>query len=513
MNAQAKARLEELQRKLEAAATHEEQLSISSEMDDLRHADNVVQLFPEGELIPFPLDVFDEPTREMVLRIAQATENPVDPVAFVAFNMMSATYGAFVRLHRKANYQPWCCDYACLTGGSGVGKSPIFSILQRAIYEVEATLRESAMGRVNDARALIARLEADKRLLTKQYKGGGGADSFEADIRKANDAIEEAESITMPEILLHDVSPEAMLITQCENDDTASMVSAETPIFSRLLGRSTGKPPDIDALLSSYDGETYRVKRVTRAKNWVDEARLSILGGTQLSVIEELGTRPDLWDRGLVNRFWFCVSPEPTLDDLQDDDVEVPDELLKPFREKLVELGLHFRYHHPVEPYDLSDEAAAVFRAWRNRFKRRHRINGDLHHITGFCRKLEDKVLRWATNIHAFANHKEKEVSRKAMDSALLISQFALSHFLHVYAITHGSQTSAIERSLRTHLARKKGKEITLRDIKNGLPSFHKAPFEAQEEALNNLAEDGFLRRKEVKAKGGGRPSLRVVVL
>ena len=122
-------------------------------------------------------------------------------------------------------------------------------------------------------------------------------------------------------------------------------------------------------------------------------------------------------------------------------------------------------------------------------------------------------MLRWATLLHVFVDHETREVSLQAMQDALALSNFALAHFQHVYALTNGSHSSSLERALRTHLARKKGQEVTLRKIKNGLPSFAKASLEVQNEALENLAEDGFLKRTEVKRAGGGRPSLRVVVL
>jgi hypothetical protein len=224
--------------------------------------------------------------------------------------------------------------------------------------------------------------------------------------------------------------------------------------------------------------------------------------------------RPELWDRGLVNRFWFCVAPDPTEDDLQDEEVAVSDALLHPYRDRLRSLGLYFRNSHPVDPYTLSEEADRAFTAWRNQFKRRHRLAGsELHHITGFCRKLEDKVLRWATNLHVFSKPKDHRVAAQPMQDAITLSRFALSHFQHIYGLTHGSQASALERALRRHLCRKKGREITLRDIRRGLPSFAKASVEMQDEALDNLAEDGFLQRKEVKRAEGGRPSLRVIVL
>jgi hypothetical protein len=448
----------------------------------------------------------------MVVTIAKATENPVDPVAFVIFNMMSATYGPYVRIKRKEGYTSWCCDYAYLTGGSSVGKTPIFKRAEDAPHEVERILQEEAQQRVWDAQAVIARLEEDKKQLKRKYKGGD-PDAFEADIRDLSVRIEEAESITLPQLIVHDCSPESLIRVQSQNDGTATMISAELPLLSRLLGHSTGKPPDIDALLSSYDGEFYRVDRITRDQNEVTEARLNILGGTQTVVLESLRDRPEIWERGLINRFWFCISPEPTEADMVDIPIEAGDLVLAPYRNRLVELGLFFR-RHLVEPYVLSPEADKLYTSWRNLFKRQHRLEGGKHHhISGFCRKLENKVLRWSTLLHVFGEHDVRDVSVGAMEEAIRLSEYALGHFEHIYQLVQGSQTSNLEKALRRHLFRKRGQEITLRQISNGLPRFAKAPIEIREEALNNLAEDGVLTRKTVKPEGGGRPSLRVVVL
>ena len=511
-----RAEIEGLRSKMEASDDADERLLIADEIAEKRAAlerDNVVPLFPDGDLPRFPLQVFrDKTTEGMVRAIAKATENPIDPVAFVVFGMIPATIGPYVRIQRAEGYVSWCCDYAYLTGGSSVGKTPIFGLAEKAAHEVERLLREDELERVRDARALIARLEEDQKLLRRKYKGTD-KDGFEAEMRDLNDRIEEAQGVTLPQLIVHDCSPESMILVQSQNDGTATMISAELPVLSRLLGRSTGKPPDIDALLSSYDGEFYRVDRITRGQNEVSAARLNILGGTQISVVESMRDRPELWDRGLINRFWFCVSPEPTEDDFVDEPIGISDEMLAPYRERLTKLGLLFRRHN-LEPYILSGEADELYTAWRNRFKRRHRLPGtELNHLSGFCRKLENKVLRWATLLHVFVDHETREVSLQAMQDALALSNFALAHFQHVYALTNGSHSSSLERALRTHLARKKGQEVTLRKIKNGLPSFAKASLEVQNEALENLAEDGFLKRTEVKRAGGGRPSLRVVVL
>jgi hypothetical protein len=162
----------------------------------------------------------------------------------------------------------------------------------------------------------------------------------------------------------------------------------------------------------------------------------------------------------------------------------------------------------------LSPEADQLYTTWRNLFKRTHRLEGGQHHhISGFCRKLENKVLRWATLSHVFEDEMVREVSVESMEAAISLSEYALGHFEHVHQLVQGSSTSNLEKALRRHLFRKRGQEITLRQIGNGLPRFAKAPIEVREEALNNLAEDGVITRKTVKPEGGGRPSLRVVVL
>jgi hypothetical protein len=160
------------------------------------------------------------------------------------------------------------------------------------------------------------------------------------------------------------------------------------------------------------------------------------------------------------------------------------------------------------------EKTTELYTSWRNLFKGTHRLEGGkLHHMSGFCRKLENKVLRWSTLLHVFGDQYQNEVSIGAMEEAIRLSEYALGHFEHVYQLVHGSPTGRLERSLRHYLDRFRGQEVKVRDIRRNLVAFAKASEETRKEALDDLEDDGFLKRKMVKSELGGRPSPRVVVL
>jgi hypothetical protein len=160
------------------------------------------------------------------------------------------------------------------------------------------------------------------------------------------------------------------------------------------------------------------------------------------------------------------------------------------------------------------EKTTELYTSWRNLFKGTHRLEGGkLHHMSGFCRKLENKVLRWSTLLHVFGDQYQNEVSAGAMEEAIRLSEYALGHFEHIYQSVQGSAASLLERSLRRYLSRFRGQEVRLRDIRRNLAVFAKASEETRKEAFEGLEEDGFLKRKMVKSELGGRPSPRVVVL
>jgi hypothetical protein len=104
--------------------------------------------------------------------------------------------------------------------------------------------------------------------------------------------------------------------------------------------KKAGRAKNFDDGLRALDDEAYRVDRITRGRNQVDEARLTIVGGTQSAVMRDVHKRPELTDRGFVARHLFCKvestfvegRPEP-----------VPGDLRDAYTETIRDLGLAYR--------------------------------------------------------------------------------------------------------------------------------------------------------------------------
>ncbi|MGB5812117.1 MAG: DUF3987 domain-containing protein [Polyangiales bacterium] len=458
----------------------------------------------------FPLQIFPPDLQRYARTVAMSTETPVDAVAFAVLGMLSACYGTHIRVRLFEGYTTWCNEYCTLVGGSSFGKTPIFKHVQRPLRAIERVLQEEMAVEVREAKAKIARLEADHARLLKTYKGENPA-GLEADLRDIDEEIETLKAVTMPQVIVSDVTPEVLVKIQSQNGDAASMVSGETPLWGKLCGRATGKPPDIEPYLSSYDGERYRVDRITRAANCVEQARLSILGGTQDAVMHAAHARPELSDRGLFARFSFCKVAPPDESQLHDDETPVGHDVRMPYENRLEELGLLFR-RKAFEPFELSPEAKTLYRVWRNCFKREHKLpNGALRDIAPFARKLENKVLRWAGLLHPLWNGEVGVLTQMDVERAILLVDFTIENFRAVDALVNEGPVTSLVSALTLWSRDKVGQTISLRDLRRQRTDYRRATPETRQAALDELEADGVVKLETLLT--GGRPSPVMVVL
>jgi hypothetical protein len=421
----------------------------------------------------FPIHVFPEQLRRYVIEVAASTETPVDAMGFTVLGMLSACFGTHLRVHVKDGYETWCNDYAALVTGVSFGKSPLFKHAQRPLKQIQSELRNRAASAHEDP---------------------------ETDPPK-------------PQVMVSDVSPEALVRVQSENEGAASMVSGETPLFARLTNLANVQP--IECYLSSYSGEYYQVDRITRKQNEVECARLAIVVATQDKALKAIHMRPELVDRGLISRFTFYIAPENSEADLNDDDDGVQPGLSDYFSALLTRIGLHCRDTMPELRFTAD---AALFRqVWRNNFKRRHKLRaGDLHDISQHCSKLEDKVIRWAALLHMlWGSLPAEEISVEDFQRALMLVDFDLHHYRLALEHITGGPVYFLCETLKRRLPAWEGETITIRDLKRNVSEFRKADDTVQRRALEELEAAGVIDVATVSPEGGrgGRPSEVIKVI
>ncbi len=345
----------------------------------------------------FPIRVFPEQLRCYVTEVAASTETPIDAMGFTVLGVLSACAGTHLRVQVKGGYETWCNDYLALVTAPSFGKSPLFKHAQEPLKQVQSEMRKRAASAHEDP---------------------------ETDPPK-------------PQVMVSDVTSEALVRLQSENEGAAAMVSGETPFFARLTNVNNAQ--SIECFLSSYSGEYYQVDRITRKQNEVECARLAIIIATQDKALKGIHQRPELVDRGLMARFTFYMAPEISEEDFNDEDDGVTPGLSAYYNALLTRIGLHCRDTMPELRFT---EDAAIFRqVWRNDFKRRHRLrSGDLHDISRHCSKLEDKVIRWAGLLHMLwgGTTPDDGITTEDFQRALMLVNFDLHHYR--LALEHSSR-------------------------------------------------------------------------
>jgi|GEM_PF-3124198 len=417
----------------------------------------------------FPLTVFPEWLRKYATEVAASCEIPVDVVGFVVLGMLSASYGMHVQVAVKNRYVTYCHDWLFLIAKVSLGKSPVFGHLQAPLRQIQEVLRNLA--------------------------GDEDSDNPRA------------------QVIVSDATPEALVKVQHENGGAVAMVTPETPLLSQLSNTTRLVP--LAGYLSSHTGEAYDVLRITRGPNDVERARLAIVAATQEAGLKEVLNRPELMTRGVVPRCTFFVAPAITEADLRDDDPEVTEPLALRYERTVRELGLKYR-GNPTAPFQFSQEAKRVRDAWRNTFKRRHKLEGgDLHHMTEHCSKLEDKVIRWTGLLHALWCEEEGRepgvIDVTDWERAGSLVDFDLAHFKAALDVIEEGPAEALAAKLRAWSRSRRGQTFTVREVGRSFKAFGRADDRAKEDVLAQLEDEGVLRQLDLSK--GTKRSPGVVVL
>ena len=419
----------------------------------------------------FPLRIFPEWLRTYAKEVAASCEVPVSVVGFGILGMLSACYGMHTQIMIKNRYVPFCHDWFFLIAKVSLGKSPVFSHLQAPLRQIEKKLKE-----------LIAEEE-------------------------------DAKSIRC---VINDATPEAMNKAQAENGGAVALVSAETPLLSQMA--STTRPIPLQPYLSSHTGEGYSMLRITRDAADVDRARLAIFAATQDAGLREISQRPEIQARGIIARCTFCVAPPITEADFSDDDPEVTEELAQKYEQKLREPGIRLRGQEEPMLLIMLPEVREARQKWRNRFKRRHRLEGgDLHDLTDHASKLEDKLCRWAGLLHLlWCDHEDRTPGMVGLDDwrrARDLLDFDLYHYRAALDVIQEGPADALASKLRNWIKSRKGQTVRFRDLKRKLRAFRQAREDIQQQAIQMLQDEGSARFIEDDNPVKGTPSPAIKIL
>lgn len=294
----------------------------------------------EQPLPVFPVGVFPDFCRDLVLAASQSLAVPIDYCAFAVLGVLSsAAVGRFVV--KAANEHAEAIQlYLGLAGESGTRKTSCINLFREPLSNWLAVERRKD--------AEIGEVWQDKRdALTRQLERLKKADT--PDLREVERVRQEIQALTPPprhEVFLSDITPEAVASGRQSRGGNAIILSDEGQSLNALMGRSyvrSGGAANIDVFLQGFDNGQVSVERKQAGSINLERASISMAVGLQPRFLDELAADATLGDRGFTPRMLFfcpdtsqpmCVRGLP----------KVPDSLLAQWSTRVCNIARRHRW-------------------------------------------------------------------------------------------------------------------------------------------------------------------------
>lgn len=311
-----------------------------------------------GQLPEFPEAVLSPEIREYVTRAARGAGVTFAHVAVPLLCIASGIIGASRRVQASRSFIQPLSIWGAIVGNSGSGKTPGFSVVTRALAEIERQ-QSSRLGELQ--RAHETKAEAAKVAL-KQWTAAV-EEAVEAG-RSAPPKPPEAVKVgpfTRPRLYVSDVTIERVaVLIQARPAGLAAVVDELAGLFANMNRYSQGS--DREFWLEAWNGNPYTVERMGREPIVLERLLVSIAGGFQP---DKLARAFEGDNDGMYARLCFSWPSEAGYHELSNDVAEVEPEIVNALSElaRLGEPNSDGTFNSRAIP--LSPSAAAEFETFR----------------------------------------------------------------------------------------------------------------------------------------------------
>jgi len=467
---------------------------------------------------PFPIEALPGTLGEFVIALAAHTQTPADLAAMMSMSALSVCAANRCWIAGGAGWIESLILWTLTALPPGSRKSPVVAHIAEPLYRLEReAIQEHDQQHAGKEDLLAAAESRRQQIVTKLGKlenNPAERTKLEADLE---DARQEIDALTVEpprEYLVSDFTPEALALVLSGNHGTIGVLDDEGGVFGNITGRYTNGTPQLDLILTSYDGKKpYKQSRVGRRKVHIPWPAVAIGLAVQPAVLRDTTQTPALRERGLMGRFAYAV-PQDTVGSRANRDVpEMPEHLVGAWS-KTLEGVARIPLVGPDQPkrtIPLGPDALEAHLDYRDTLEPRlHPDSGDLAFMADWASKHAGRILRIAGLLHLAAGHDPAHpVDFHTMASAIDIGDWMLEHAVRVY----GGWRASGGRDLTGPLAvlkwiRRTGVvEFTHREPQQALKGQHWVSAEAIKDSLVALVEMGWLASVERTYADGKRQS------
>lgn len=435
----------------------------------------------ESEPVPFPTDALPEALRRLVVEGAAAIGCPADFVALPALALTGGVIGNLQRLQLKPGWEVRSIIWTGTIGDPGTGKTPAMSTARAPLEELQRQAKAEYDAAMEKYRTELAGWE-------RQPKESRTAKPEPPSMRHyyVSDATLEAIQAC------HQGVPGLVLI----RDELVGWVKSHD---------AYRKAGDRQSWLSSWSGVPIKTDRKTAAPIYIEEPAISVAGGVQPEMLQELAEEAGRRDGFLDRVLWGYPSAEP----LTWNEATLNPSTVRAITAAFTQLRTAPKSEAPVR---LSDGAKRRFIDW-------YQDNAEAQeHVVGLARgiyaKFPEQLGRICLVLHCLTYPGDPSgfaVTDATMDDAIDVVEYFRAHAHRVlpwFGSSAPQQEVGLRERVHRQLERVGGDWINQSDIAAKLGGH--VPAVDLETVLNSLESDGVAEhRTGGTGPHGGRPPTR----
>lgn len=307
----------------------------------------------------------------------------------------------------------------------------------------------------------------------------------------------------LPKLFSNNVTPESLENETYEQGGCFAVISDEGGVLETLTGLYSNGRANIDLLLKGIDGGDVRISRKDRSINM--NPYLTFLLCVQPRIREKMGSNPVLQGNGALERFLYVIpiskigyrtlEANPMPEHIKSEYHRIITALLNiPHQQN--DAGAH-------EPYvlNLSADALAAFKAFRQWLEPKRRPSGELYYCQGWASKIDGYALRIAGLIHVVEHGlSEKNISSATMNNALNIAHQLISHARVAYTLMGLDDSVKHAKAIYDWLIDTKFLEVTRTQLTVAMKHHLKSP--QIDKAIKELEERNMVHTFERTGTG-----------
>ncbi len=469
----------------------------------------------------FPLEAFPSQLyvfSEFCAAVAESVQVPVDMPAMLVLSVAGASLAKRVVVHVRGDHWEPVNLFTAVVLPPANRKSAVFRAVTEPLIEFEKreVARMAPMIEQNKNQRLM--LEESLKHARKEAVKAKKTEDQEYQKKRINELLEELnelETLTSPQYIGDDATPEAVARLLNDNAGRFALLSPEGDVFDLMAGRYNSGSANLGVYLKGHAGDDIRVNRANRdsVPTYVPKPALSIGIAIQPDVLRGLTLKKGFRGRGLLGRFLYSL-PLSLLGRRKINPGPVEPKIVTAYQSKILDaLGLEPNLDENCDPcphiITVGNEALKEIDRFAIEIEKQLAPGGDFASMGDWAGKLVGAVCRIAGIFHGLIYAGSGNPAKTQIDAETMLGAIAIGEYLSLHAkaafFEMGTDPDIdLARRILNWVSSEQVSEFSKTQVFNTLRgSIQKA--NELDEPLQILVNHGYVRNVPENRQGPGR--------